>query len=123
MAADDLLVVGLNLDTGRDAHIEDRPMDQWRALGYRHRERLVCAACFHGLDGTTPGTHVPVIPKGTIGGARRHHFAYPPHMAPPGDHRPETLRHLEAQLEWWARSLPGVVQVRQCTALPDRAER
>ncbi|MCX4681742.1 competence protein CoiA [Streptomyces sp. NBC_01433] len=125
MAADDLLVVGLDLDTGREVHIEDRPMDQWRTLGYRHRESLVCAACFHGLDGTVPGTHVPLIPKGKIGGARRHHFAHPPHMAPPGGHRPETLWHLEAkaQLERWARSLPGVVQVRQEQWTPGRERR
>ncbi|MFF8617178.1 competence protein CoiA family protein [Streptomyces sp. NPDC015350] len=125
MAADDLLVVGLDLDTGRHVHVEDRPMDQWRMLGYRHRESLVCAACFLGLDATAPGTRVPLIPRGRIGGARRHHFAHPPHMAPPGGHHPETLWHLEAkaQLERWARSLPGVTEVRQEQWIPGRERR
>lgn len=125
MAADDSLVVGLDLDTGREVHIEDRPIEQWRPLGYGHRESLVCAACFHGLDQTAPGTRVPLIPKGRIGGARRHHFAHPPHMAPPGGHHPETLWHLEAknQLERWARSLPGVARVRQEQWTPGRARR
>lgn len=125
MAADDLLVVGLDLDTGRHVHIEDRPMDQWRTLGYRHRESLVCAACFLGLDGVPAGTRVPLIPRGRIGGARRHHFAHPPHMAPPGGHHPETLWHLEAkaQLERWARSLPNVSEVRQEQWTPGRERR
>ncbi|MGW3930386.1 competence protein CoiA family protein [Streptomyces microflavus] len=125
MAADDLLVIGLDLDTGREVHIEDRSMGQWRTLGYRHRESLVCAACFHGLDGTALGTRVPLIPRGRVGGARRHHFAHPPHMAPPGGHHSETLWHLEAKtrLERWARSLPDVVQVRQEQWTPDRERR
>ncbi|MDF3302951.1 competence protein CoiA family protein [Streptomyces tropicalis] len=125
MAADDLLVVGLDLDTGRHVHIEDRPIDQWRTLGYRHRESLVCAACFLGLDGVPAGTRVPLIPRGRIGGARRHHFAHPPHMAPPGGHHPETLWHLEAkaQLERWARSLPDVTEVRQEQWIPGRERR
>ncbi|MCQ1577171.1 competence protein CoiA family protein [Streptomyces parvus] len=125
MAAEDLLVVGFDLDTGREVHIEDRPMDQWRTLGYRHCESLVCAACFRGLDGTVPGTRVPLIARGRVGGARRHHFAHPPHMAPPGGHHPETLWHLEAktQLERWARSLPGVDHVRQEQWTPGRERR
>ncbi|MFJ5635049.1 competence protein CoiA family protein [Streptomyces goshikiensis] len=125
MTAGDLLVVGLDLDTGRHVHIEDRPIDQWRALGYGHRESLVCAACFLGLDGVTVGTRVPLIPRGRIGGARRHHFAHPPHMAPPGGHHPETLWHLEAkaQLERWARSLPNVTEVRQEQWIPGRERR
>ncbi|WP_435059290.1 competence protein CoiA family protein, partial [Streptomyces sp. bgisy060] len=125
MAADDLLVIGLDLDTGRHVHIEDRPIDQWRALGYGHRENLVCAACFLGMDGVPAGTRVPLIPRGRIGGARRHHFAHPPHMAPPSGHHPETLWHLEAknQLERWARSLPDATEVRQEQWTPGRERR
>ncbi|MFI5864735.1 competence protein CoiA family protein [Streptomyces sp. NPDC051546] len=125
MAADDLLVVGLDLETGRHVHIEDRPMDQWRTRGYGHRESLVCAACFLGLDGVPASTRVPLIPRGRIGGARRHHFAHPPHMAPPGGHHPETLWHLEAkaQLERWARALPDVTEVRQEQWIPGRERR
>ncbi|MER5888064.1 competence protein CoiA family protein [Streptomyces sp. NPDC001941] len=125
MAADDLLVVGLDLDTGRPVHIKDRPIGQLRELGYRHRESLVCAACYLGLDGAAEGSRVPLIPRGRSGGRRRHHFAHPPHMAPPGGHHPETLWHLEAKylLERWARSLPAVADVRQEQWIPGRARR
>lgn len=125
MAPDDLLVVGLDLESGREVHIDERPMDQWRQLGYRRRESVVCAACFRGLDGVAEGTRAPLVARGRIGGSRRPHFAHPPHMAPPGGHHPETLWHLEAKLrlERWARSLPGVTEVRQEQWIPTRERR
>ncbi|MCZ1012269.1 competence protein CoiA family protein [Streptomyces lydicus] len=125
MASDELLVVGLDLETGRQVHIDEQPMDQWRQLGYAHRESVVCAACFSGMDDVTAGTRVPLVPKGRIGGSRRFHFAHPPGMAPPGGHHPETLWHLEAKLllERWARALPNVSEVRQEQWIPTRDRR
>ncbi|MFD3422604.1 competence protein CoiA family protein [Streptomyces decoyicus] len=125
MTPDELLVVGLDLEGRREVHIDEKPMDQWRQLGYRHRESVVCAACFYGLDGVPQGTRVPLVSRGRIGGRRRPHFAHPPHMTPPGGHHPETLWHIEAKLclQRWAGSLPGVTEVQQEQWIPTRERR
>ncbi|MFD6329217.1 competence protein CoiA family protein [Streptomyces niveus] len=125
MAVDELLVVGLDMNSGRETHIRERPMDQWRRLGYGRLESVVCAACFYGLDGVAEGTRVPLIARGRIGGSRRPHFAHPPHMGPPGGHHPETLWHIQAKLrlERWALSLPNVVEARQERWIPTRERR
>ncbi|MFI6278118.1 competence protein CoiA family protein [Streptomyces sp. NPDC050988] len=125
MASDDLLVVGLDLETGREVHVDERPMEQWRRLGYGDRESVVCAACFRGLDGVAEGTRVPLVPRGRTGGSRRFHFAHPSGMAPTGGHHPETLWHLEAKLllERWARSLPNIAEARQEQWIPTRERR
>ncbi|MEU6547907.1 hypothetical protein [Streptomyces sp. NPDC046859] len=38
----DLLVVGFELGIQTEVHIGDRPLEQWRALGYGRRETAVC---------------------------------------------------------------------------------
>jgi hypothetical protein len=80
---DDLLVVGLDLTTGREVHVADRPAEEWRQLGYGAAGTLVCFFCFHGVD-AAPGTRVPLVTKGRFGGRVRTHFAHPPGQAPAG---------------------------------------
>ncbi|MFG2227945.1 hypothetical protein [Streptomyces sp. NPDC048644] len=40
MLDDDLLVVGFDLEAQREVHVGDRPLEQWRALGYGRRESV-----------------------------------------------------------------------------------
>lgn len=120
---DDLLVVGFDLETQREAHIGDRPLGQWRALGYRQRETVVCFYCWRGIDAPV-GTRVPLLARGRIGGLVRPHFAHPAGTAPPGGHNRETVWHINAKhrLARWARALPNVTRVRmeQWTEQRDR---
>jgi hypothetical protein len=122
---DDLLVVGLDLETGREVHLSsDTDRDYWHARGYSGRRTLVCVLCYTGID-AEPGTRVPLIVRGRIGGLRRPHFAHPPGQAPVGGHHPESVWHLsgKAVLAAWARRQPGVVDVTVECCTPDRARR
>lgn len=110
---DDLLVVGFDLETRQEVHIGERPMEQWRALGYRRRETVVCFYCWHGIDANL-GTKVPLLARGRIGGLVRPHFAHPAGMAPPRGHSRETVWHINAKhrLARWAAGQPNVARVR-----------
>ena len=107
----DLLVVGLDLETGKEVHIGDRPVREWRAKGHNGDKSLVCMHCLRGADG--PGARqVPLVPKYKLHGKRRAHFAHPPGQAPiNGTHSPETLWHsyTKAMLRDWASRQPQVV--------------
>ncbi|MEU4347175.1 competence protein CoiA family protein [Streptomyces sp. NPDC023838] len=120
---DDLLVVGFDLEAQREVHIGDRPLEQWRTLGYGRQETVVCFYCWRGIDAPV-GTKVPLLARGRIGGLVRPHFAHPAGTAPPGGHNGETVWHMTAKhrLALWARSLPNVVRVQleQWTKLRDR---
>lgn len=121
---DDLLVVGLDLETGREVHVTEPSPRYWRARDYSGGRTLVCALCYMGID-AQPGTRVPLVVRGRIGGVRRPHFAHPPGQAPVGGHHSESVWHLSAKavLAVWAARQPGVadVAVERCT--PDRARR
>ncbi|MFE7649892.1 hypothetical protein [Streptomyces phaeoluteigriseus] len=93
---DDLLVVGFDLETRTEVHIGDRPLEQWRTLGYGRRETVVCFYCWHGI-GAPAATKVPLLARGRIGGLVRPHFAHPANMAPPGGHTQETVWHINAK--------------------------
>ncbi|MFF2374940.1 competence protein CoiA family protein [Streptomyces xiamenensis] len=120
---DDLLVVGFDLETQTEVHINDRPMEEWRTLGYRRRETVVCFYCWRGIDTPAP-TKVPLLARGRIGGLVRPHFAHPAGTAPPGGHSRETVWHINAKhrLARWAAGLPNVTRVRmeQWTEQRDR---
>ncbi|MEJ8662186.1 competence protein CoiA family protein [Streptomyces sp. MS1.AVA.4] len=120
---DDLLVVGFDLETQTEVHIGDRPLEQWRALGYGRRETVVCFYCWHGIDAPV-GTNVPLLARGRIGGLVRPHFAHPAGMAPPRGHHRETVWHINAKnrLARWAAALPNVahVQMEQWTEQRNR---
>jgi Competence protein CoiA-like family len=115
---DDLLVVGLDLETGCEVHVSEPSPSYWYARGYSGRRTLVCTLCYAGID-AEPGTRVPLVVRGRIGGLRRPHFAHPPGQAPAGGHHPESAWHLsgKAVLAAWARGQPGVVDVavERCT--------
>jgi hypothetical protein len=121
---DDLLVVGFDLETQREVHIGDRPLEQWRALGYGRRETVVCFYCWHGIDASL-GTKVPLLARGRIGGLVRPHFAHPAGTAPPRGHSGETVWHVNAKhrLARWAAVLPNVTKVRLEQWTPDRDRR
>ncbi|MEU3516735.1 competence protein CoiA family protein [Streptomyces sp. NPDC006654] len=110
---DDLLVVGFDLETQREVHIGDRPLEQWRARGYGRGETVVCFYCWHGIDAAA-GTKVPLLARGRIGGLVRPHFAHPAGTAPPSGHNRETVWHINAKhrLARWASALPNVIEVR-----------
>lgn len=120
---DDLLVVGLDLETGHEVHVAERSMEYWRARGYSGTRTLVCFYCFHGFEAPM-GTRVPLVVRGRLGGRVRPHFAHPAGKAPDGGHHPETVWHLTAKhtLARWARGLPTVAAVRleQWTPSHDR---
>ena len=121
---DDLLVVGLDLETDREIHLREPDLDYWRARGYSGRRTLVCALCHAGIDAGL-GTCVPLVVRGRQGGPRRPHFAHPPGQAPVGGHHPESVWHLSAKavLADWARGQPGVIDVTVERLTPDRARR
>lgn len=110
---DDLLVVGFDLQTQREVHIGEKPVEQWRALGYGRLETVVCFYCWRGIDAPS-GTRVPLLARGRIGGLVRPHFAHPAGTAPPGGHNRETIWHINAKhrLARWANALPNVTRVR-----------
>jgi Competence protein CoiA-like family len=119
----DLLVVGLDLETGQEVHAAGRPAWEWRSKGHNGNHTLVCLDCYTGAD--LPGLPqlVALVPKGRLGGARRSHFAHPPGMAPPGGHGPETIWHGEGKQRMcrWARARGAAARVEACT--PDRRRR
>ncbi len=121
---DDLLVAGLDLETGREVHLREPDLAYWHARGYSGRRTLVCALCHTGID-AEPGTRVPLVVRGREGGLRRPHFAHPPGQAPVGGHHPESVWHLSAKavLADWARRQPDVINVAVERFTPDRARR
>ncbi|MFI1073215.1 competence protein CoiA family protein [Streptomyces puniciscabiei] len=82
-------------------------------MGHGGTGQLVCFYCFHGFE-AAPGTRVPLVTRGRLGGKVRRHFAHPPGQAPAGGHHPETVWHITTKhtLAAWARSRPGVARVR-----------
>jgi hypothetical protein len=110
---DDLLVIGFDLETGREVHVSERSSEQWRRIGYGGTGQLVCFYCLRGFE-AAPGTQVPLVTRGRLGGKVRRHFAHPPGRAPAGGHHPETVWHLTTKhtLAVWARSRPSVARVR-----------
>jgi hypothetical protein len=93
----DVLVVGLDLVTGRVVHAGDRLTEEWREKGHNGDRTLVCQACYEGAD--LPRGPQTWSPKGGDGGARQRHFAHPSGMTPPvGRHSPESLWHAEGKL-------------------------
>lgn len=121
---DDLLVVGLDLETGLEVHVDDAGREHWYARGYSGRRTLVCALRYAGID-AEPGTRVPLVIRSKADGLRRPHFAHPPGQAPAGGHHPESLWHLTAKAVFaaWARRQPGVAEVAVERCTPDRARR
>lgn len=83
---DDLLVVGFDLETQTEVHIGERPLEQWRTLGYGRRETVVCFYCWHGIDAPL-ATKVPRTARArrrrsrgghaTRAGAAAHHVVLP----------------------------------------------
>ena len=104
----DLLVVGLDLLTGRAVHPTDGSYHHWQTKGYSGDRTLVCLYCHQA------GHHVPLVVKGRLGGHRRLHFAHPPGMAHTPAHAPETIWHSDGKLllAGWARTQPNVADVR-----------
>ncbi|WP_162958817.1 competence protein CoiA family protein [Nocardia yunnanensis] len=103
----------------------DPCMDELRASGNLGARVLICALCYAGV-GALPGTRIPVVVKGRIGGERRPHFAHPPGQQPTGRrHAPESIWHLASKmtLVTWARTQPCVVDVRTEVWLPNRERR
>jgi hypothetical protein len=121
---DDLLVVGLDLETGCEVHVSAPSVDYWYDRGYSGRRTLVCALCYAGID-AEPSTRVPLVVRGRTHGLRRPHFAHPPGQAPVGGHHPESVWHLSAKaaLAAWAGRQPGVADVAVERWTPDRARR
>ncbi len=119
------------LDTVRHQYVcaptdpADPGMNQLRRASCSGDRTLVCALCYAGIS-AAPGTRVPVVVKGRIRGDRRPHFAHPPGRGPAGGgHEPESVWHLasKASLEPWARTQPGVIDVRNEVWLPTRERR
>ncbi|CAM3950968.1 competence protein CoiA family protein [Nocardia ninae] len=103
----------------------DPRMNELRHKSYRGDQTLLCALCYAGI-GTAPGSEVPVIVKGRIGGVRRPHFAHPAGHGPTGgQHEPESEWHLASKecLAAWARTQPDVIDVRNEVWLPNRERR
>jgi Competence protein CoiA-like family len=119
----DLLVVGLDLETGQEVHASSRPAWEWRLKGHNGNQTLVCLDCYIGAD--LPGGPQPValVPKGRLGGACRTHFAHPPGMAPPGGHGRETIWHAQGKqrMRRWALARGAAARVEAYTA--DRRRR
>lgn len=111
-------VIGLDLETMQEVHVNDRPVWEWRNKGNNGDKTLVCLHCFNGADLPAPRA-VPLIPRGRIGGRNRSHFAHPAGLAHLGCHSTETWWHVETKacLRRWAVLQPGVVSaaVEHCT--------
>ncbi|WP_157641321.1 competence protein CoiA family protein [Longispora albida] len=123
-------VLGLDLSTGEEVHIDSANADTWRAKGHRRRsdgrgnETLVCLYCHHG-DGVPAGTLVPLVVRSRLGGKRRPHFAHPPGHGPARGHAAETIWHFEGKhlLARWARTLPCVQSASTESPTPDSKRR
>jgi hypothetical protein len=119
VVAADLLVVGLDLVTGREVHAGDRRTEEWRKKGHNGDRTLVCLACHEGADLAGGPRTVALVPKGREGGARQQHFAHPPGMVPPGGkHSPESLWHAEGKhaIREWAEAQGLTARVEARTA-------
>jgi hypothetical protein len=46
----DLLVVGLDLETGQEVDIADREIADWHRKGHNGDQTLVCKHCYEGTD-------------------------------------------------------------------------
>ncbi|GIH07543.1 hypothetical protein Rhe02_56100 [Rhizocola hellebori] len=121
---DDLLVVGMDLVTGRVVHVGDASADTWKIKGFGGDGTLVCRDCLDG-DGVPAGTKVPLVYRGRLHGKRRAHFAHPPGLGPKGGHWPETAWHRDAKkaIASWACWQPGFVSVCLERWTPDRRRR
>ncbi|WP_306307068.1 competence protein CoiA family protein [Nocardia abscessus] len=119
------------LDTLSDQYVcaptdpEDPRLEDLWTHGYTGDRTLVCALCYAGV-GAPPGTVVPVVVKGRVGGMRRPHFAHPAVRGPVGGaHDPESVWHLVSKtvLAEWSRTQPGVIDVRTEVWLPNHERR
>lgn len=114
----DLVVVGLDLETGQEVDIGNREVWDWARKGHNGDRTLVCEHCYEGEDLLGGPRVVALVPKGRIGGKRRKHFAHPPGMAPPGGrHSPESVWHAKAKqrLRRWAAELGARARVEAYT--------
>lgn len=121
-----LLVTGLDLETGLEVRVEDRPVKEWYKKGHNGDRTLVCAECYVGSDLPGGPRIVALIPKGREhGGVRRAHFAHPSGQAPPaGHHALEGEWHSAAKHRFrrWALEA-GAVSARVEACTPDRRRR
>jgi hypothetical protein len=110
--SNDLLVIGLDLTTGREVHVDDQTVDHWRGKGVTGNKTLVCLFCRQGMDQPEPRL-VPLVVKGRVNGRRRPHFAHPANAAPAGGHGPETQWHAAAKrlIADWAKTRSNVTDV------------
>jgi hypothetical protein len=115
---DDLLNVGLDLQTGQALTVGEGTYEHWRAKGHSGDKSLVCLYCHQN------GRTVPLVICGRVGSSRRDHFRHPPGTAH-GGHSPETVWHADGKLliVRWALHQPGVAtaEVEWCT--PDHRRR
>lgn len=115
---ENLLVVGLDLETGQEVDIGDRKPWEWVPKGHNGDRTLVCKDCYEGQDLSGEPRLVALVPKGRTGGRRRPHFAHPPGMAPPGgQHSRESLWHAKAKqrLRRWAETQGALARVEAYT--------
>ncbi|OXR40155.1 hypothetical protein B7C42_07779 [Nocardia cerradoensis] len=125
MSSSDLLTVALDLTRGCYAPAPQSAaspqMHALRCKGYSGDRTLVCALCY-----AEHNQLVPLIVRGRPNGQRRPHFAHPAGLTPGGgQHTPESVWHLTSKtlLAEWARTQPGVVEVRNEVALPGNERR
>lgn len=124
MSSSDLLTVALDLTRGCYAPAPQSAagphMGALRSKGYSGDQTLVCALCY-----AEHNQLVPLVVRGRVNG-RRPHFAHPTGLAPVGgQHSPESVWHLTSKtlLAEWARTQPGVAEVRNEVALPGNERR
>ncbi|MFD9592071.1 hypothetical protein ACFWA9_04840 [Kitasatospora sp. NPDC059973] len=110
---DDPQVIGFDLDSWREVHVTDRPLEAWRAMGAGRAESLVCFFCFHGVDAPV-GTRVPLRVGHSLAGRGAGHFVHPADTGPEGGHHRELVWQVSAKhlLTRWARSRHTVHSVR-----------
>jgi hypothetical protein len=110
--SNDLFVIGLDLTTGREVHVDDQTVGHWRGKGVTGNKTLVCLFCYQGMDQPEPRL-VPLVVRGRVNGRRRPHFAHPASAAPTGGHGPETQWHAAAKrlIADWAKTRSNVTDV------------
>lgn len=74
--------MGFDLETQREVHIGNRPLGQWRALGYGRGETVVCFYCWHGIDAAA-GTKVPLLARDGSAASSGPTLAHSAGAAPP----------------------------------------
>jgi hypothetical protein len=67
----DLLVTGLDLDSGLEVHAGDRQTWEWHAKGHNGDHTLICLQCHTSGDAPGAPQVVALVPKGRSGGRRR----------------------------------------------------